>query len=75
MLTERPAAHGGFIVRAIPIGGLRMINGDEPDDKIIAVLESDVSYGHIRDIADAPPGLIDRLKHYFLTYKQLPQEE
>ena len=52
-----------------------MIDGDEADDKIIAVLESDVSYGHIENIADAPPGLIDRLKHYFLTYKQLPEEQ
>ena len=75
VLTERPAAHGDFIVRAVPIGGFRMIDGDEADDKIIAVLESDVSYGHIENIADAPPGLIDRLKHYFLTYKQLPEEQ
>lgn len=74
MLTERPASHGDFIVRAVPIGGLRMIDGDEADDKIIAVLEADVSYGHMRDIADAPAGLIERLKHYFLSYKQLPQE-
>jgi inorganic pyrophosphatase len=74
VLTERPAAHGDFIVRAFPVGGLRMIDGEEADDKIIAVLESDVSYGQIRDIADVPPGLIDRLKHYFLSYKQLPQE-
>jgi inorganic pyrophosphatase len=51
-----------------------MIDGDEADDKIIAVLESDVSYGGIRDIAEAPSGLIERLKHYFLSYKQLPQE-
>jgi inorganic pyrophosphatase len=75
VLTERPAAHGDFLVRAVPIGGFRMIDGDEADDKIIAVLESDVSYGHIEDIAHAPPGLIDRLKHYFLTYKQLPEEQ
>jgi inorganic pyrophosphatase len=75
VLTERPAAHGDFLVRAVPIGGFRMIDGDEADDKIIAVLESDVSYGHIENIADAPPGLIDRLKHYFLTYKQLPEEQ
>ena len=75
VLTERPAAHGDFIVRAIPIGGFRMIDGDEADDKIIAVLDSDVSYGHIQDISDAPPGLIDRLKHYFLSYKQLPGEQ
>jgi inorganic pyrophosphatase len=74
VLTERPAAHGDFFVRALPIGGLRLIDGDEADDKIIAVLESDVAYGPLRDIADAPTGLIDRLQHYFLTYKQLPQE-
>jgi inorganic pyrophosphatase len=74
VLTERPAAHGDFFVRAIPVGGLRMIDGAEADDKIIAVLESDVTYGHIQEIADAPPGLIDRLRHYFLSYKQLPQD-
>ena len=74
VLTERPAAHGDFIARAVPIGGLRMIDGDEADDKIIAVLESDISYGHLQDFADAPPGLIDRLKHYFLSYKQLPHD-
>jgi inorganic pyrophosphatase len=75
VLTERPAAHGDFLVRALPIGGLRMIDGKEADDKIIAVLESDVAYGHLRDIAEAPPAVIDRLRHYFLSYKQLPNEE
>jgi inorganic pyrophosphatase len=74
VLTERPAAHAGFLVRARPVGGLRMVDGREADDKIIAVLEKDVSYGHIEDLASAPPGLVERLQHYFLTYKQLPQE-
>ena len=75
VLTERPAAHGDFFVHARPVGGLRMIDGDEADDKIIAVLEADVTYGHITDISEAPPGLIDRLRHYFLSYKQLPQDD
>ncbi|HVF56727.1 MAG TPA: inorganic pyrophosphatase [Pyrinomonadaceae bacterium] len=74
VLTEKPAAHGEFFVSARPIGGLRMIDGAEADDKIIAVLESDVAYGHIKDITEAPRGLVERLQHYFLTYKQLPQE-
>jgi len=74
VLTERPASHASFLVRAVPIGGLRMIDGNEADDKIIAVLEKDVSYGHIEDLAHAPQGLVERLQHYFLTYKQLPQE-
>ena len=72
VLTEKAAAHGSFFVRAQPIGGLRMIDGEQADDKIIAVLEADIAYGHIKDISDCPPGLIDRLKHYFLTYKQFP---
>jgi inorganic pyrophosphatase len=32
VLTERPAAHGDFFVRAVPVGGLRMIDGDEAQD-------------------------------------------
>ena len=49
-----------------------MLDGDEADDKIVAVLEGDATYGHIREVADCPPVVIDRLRHYFLTYKQAP---
>ncbi|MBA3257508.1 MAG: inorganic pyrophosphatase [Pyrinomonadaceae bacterium] len=72
VLTEKAFAHGSFFLRAKPIGGLRMIDGNQADDKIIAVLVSDVAYGYIADIGDCPVGLVDRLKHYFLSYKQLP---
>jgi inorganic pyrophosphatase len=74
VLTEKTFMQGNFFVRARPIGGLRMIDGEEADDKIIAVLESDIAYGHIEDIKECPPGLVDRLRHYFLSYKQLPNE-
>jgi inorganic pyrophosphatase len=37
-------------------------------------MESDVAYGQIKDISDCPRGLVDRLKHYFLSYKQFPGE-
>ncbi len=74
VLSERSMAHGNFFLRARPIGGLRMIDGEEADDKIVAVLERDMAYGDLRDIADAPSGVIERLRHYFLTYKQMPGE-
>lgn len=74
VLTEKAFAHGSFFLHARPIGGFRMIDGQQADDKIIAVLVSDVAYGHIEDIDGCPKGLVDRLKHYFLTYKQLPGE-
>ncbi|MFM2395334.1 MAG: hypothetical protein RLZZ546_3317 [Bacteroidota bacterium] len=74
ILTEKVIPHGDILVSAIPIGGLRMIDKDEADDKIIAVLKHDEVYGKFEEIHDLPPAIIDRLKHYFLTYKQLPGE-
>jgi inorganic pyrophosphatase len=72
VLTERPVAHGDIFVSAKPIGGLRMIDGNEADDKIIAVLESDTVYGALTSIKDCPQTLIERISHYFLSYKQAP---
>lgn len=74
VLSERAITHGNLFVAAHPIGGMRMIDHDEADDKIIAVLEGDLVYGQYTDISDCPPALIDRLKHYFLSYKQLPSQ-
>lgn len=72
ILTEKEITHGDILVRARPIGGFRMIDGEEADDKIIAVLNNDAVYGDYKDITDCPDLILDRLKHYFLTYKDLP---
>ena len=74
ILSERPVSHGDILLRAIPIGGLRMIDHNEADDKIIAVLKGDPAYGDWTDIYQCPPTLLDRLRHYFLTYKEVPGE-
>ena len=74
VLTEREVTHGNIIVNAIPIGGFRMIDGGEADDKIIAVLKNDEMYSQWDDISKFPENILNRLKHYFLTYKQLPGE-
>lgn len=74
VLTEREITHGDILVQAIPIGGLRMIDHDEADDKIIAVLKNDELYGSFQDVSELPQGIVDRLRHYFLTYKHLPGE-
>lgn len=74
VLSEKSFAHGSFFLNAKPIGGLRMIDGQQADDKIIAVLEADLAYGYIDSIGNLPSALVDRLKHYFLSYKQFPGE-
>jgi inorganic pyrophosphatase len=72
VLAERTITHSGILLQAVPIGGLSVLDGAEADDKIIAVMEGDAAYGDFKDIGDAPKPLIDRLVHYFLTYKSAP---
>jgi inorganic pyrophosphatase len=72
VLTEKTIAHGDILVDARPIGGFRMIDGNEADDKIIAVMNHDVVYGIYNDVNELPEIVVKRLKHYFLTYKDLP---
>lgn len=75
VISEKVVSHGDVLLEARPIGGLRMIDGGEADDKIIAVMKGDLAFNRWRDIEDCPNRMIDRLKHYFLTYKQSPQSD
>ncbi len=72
VLTLSPITHSDLLLQARPVGGLRMIDGNEADDKIIAVLEGDGLYGAFRDISEIPTAVIERLVHYFETYKLKP---
>ncbi len=74
ILTEKTIMSSNFFMNAKPIGGLRLLDHGEADDKIIAVLENDAAFGHFKEISDCPNGLIERLEHYFLSYKQLPND-
>src|SRR5882762_8791068 len=71
VLSERPISHGDLLLDAIPIGGLSMLDGDEADDKVVAVLKDDPVFGELTELSQCPERMIDRLKHYFLTYKQI----
>jgi inorganic pyrophosphatase len=72
VLSEREITRNGILVRARVIGGLQMIDHGEADDKIISVLDNDYMYGEARDIKDVPRVLVERLEHYFATYKTIP---
>lgn len=72
VLSEKAISHGDLLLQAVPIGGLRLIDRNEADDKIIAVLLDDAAYGQWRNIDEIPKSLVERLQHYFLTYKQSP---
>ena len=74
VLSSHNIHAGGMLMEAIPIGGFKMIDKGEADDKIVAVMKGDHAFGHFRDITELPQAEVKRLMHYFLTYKNLPDE-
>ena len=72
VLSERAIARNEIIVRGRVIGGLQMIDNGEADDKTISVLENDYVWGRARNVGEVPAVLVERLQHYFLTYKLVP---
>ncbi len=70
VLSERPITRAEVLLHAQVVGGLPMLDGGEADDKILAVLQGDPVYGGITEITQVPAALVDRLIHYFSTYKR-----
>ena len=74
VISERPINHSEVLLRAVVVGGLKIIDRGEADDKIIAVLEGDYVWGEAQEIGDLPAALLERIEHYFSTYKLVPDE-
>jgi inorganic pyrophosphatase len=72
VVSERAITRSEIVLRARVVGGIQMIDDEEADDKIVAVLESDLFWGPIQDLKALPTALLDRLTHYFATYKLIP---
>lgn len=72
VLSERPITRAEVVLEARVVGGLPMLDQGEADDKIVAILRGDPVFGSIVEIGDVPAALLDRLTHYFSTYKLSP---
>jgi inorganic pyrophosphatase len=75
VLSERPITRSDIIMDVRVVGGLQMIDGGEADDKIIGVLENDLFWGKSEDVDSIPDIFVERLTHYFSTYKMVPGED
>jgi inorganic pyrophosphatase len=75
ILSELPIARADIIMDVRVIGGIRLIDSGEADDKIIAVLNGDPFYSDINDVSEIHKVVLDRIRHYFLSYKSIPGEE
>ncbi len=75
VISERPVNRSEVILTAKVLGGIQMVDGGEADDKIIAVLANDNIWGGAESLDEVPHVLIERLRHYFSTYKLIPGKE
>jgi len=65
----------GCIVDARVVGYLDVIDNNENDAKIIAVMEHDPRFSHIHEITDIQEHTLREIKHFFKTYKDLQQNK
>jgi inorganic pyrophosphatase len=75
VFSERPIAKSEVILNARVIGGLQLLDDEEADDKIVAVLQNDSFWSNVQDMKDMPETVMERLRHYFATYKLVPGQE
>lgn len=63
------------LVRAYPIGVIRMIDNGRMDEKIIAIPYNDPNYNKYQNIDDLPKHLFEEMRHFFTVYKNLEHKE
>ena len=61
----------GAVVEARPIGMMNMVDNGEVDNKILAVPVSDPRFADILSLEDLPQHILNEIKNFFETYKEL----
>ena len=59
------------LVKCFPIGVICMIDGDEKDEKIIALPYGDPVYNEYKSIDELPHHIASEISHFFSVYKAL----
>ncbi|MFC2029026.1 inorganic pyrophosphatase [Chloroflexota bacterium] len=75
IISERSITKSEVILSARVVGGIQMIDDEEADDKIIAVLNNDLFWKEVEDVTDLPDILVERIVHYFKTYKLVTDQK
>jgi inorganic pyrophosphatase len=70
LLTTYPL-FPGILVEARPVAVMRMIDGGEGDDKIIAVPKNDPRWEEVNELEDINKHTLKEIQHFLETYKSI----
>lgn len=70
VLTTYPLT-SGILVRVRPVAIMKMIDGGESDDKVIAVPTDDPRWDDVKDLDDINKHTLKEIEHFFATYKKI----
>ncbi len=74
ILTTYPLSTG-ILVQVRPVAVMRMIDGGEGDDKILAVPVDDPRWDEVQDLADVNKHTVKEIQHFFETYKTIENKK
>jgi len=74
VLSTYPIA-SGILVVVRPVAVMRMVDGGDGDDKIIAVPVEDPRWDDVKDLSDVNSHQLKEIQHFFETYKQIEKKE
>jgi len=60
----------GCVTVARPVANIKMVDGEQMDDKVVAVSTTDPFYKHIKSLDDLPQSVIDELTYFYNNYKR-----
>ena len=63
------------LVRAYPIGVIRMIDNGRSDEKIIAIPFNDPNYNNYKNLDELPKHIFNEMCHFFTVYKNLENKD
>jgi len=73
VLVTNPT-YPGVLIKARPVGMLRMSDVGSIDDKILCVSKDDPRFNEYKDITDMEEHLLKEITHFFKVYKELEQK-
>ena len=71
MVFMQEPVYPGTVIEVRPIAVMKMIDGGDKDDKILAVPVKDKFFADVKDLKDVSKAKLDEIAEFFRTYKAL----